>query len=69
MAMKDTDLIELRLDLIDRLAPYEITVRELFPFDEDLRALTNLPSKQREKQFNALVDKIRTHYKKQKRVG
>ena len=66
---KGTDLIELRLDLIDRLAPYEITVKELYPFDEDLRALAKLPSKQREKRFNELVDKIRTHYKKQKRVG
>ena len=66
---KGTDLIELRLDLIDRLAPYEITVKELYPFDEDLRALAKLPSKQRDKRFNELVDKIRTHYKKQKRVG
>lgn len=69
MAKKDTDLVELKLDLIDRLAPYEITVTNLYPFDEDIRALAKLPSKQREKHFNNLVDKIRTHYKKQKRLG
>lgn len=66
---KDTDLIGLRLDLIDRLAPYEITAKELYPFDGDLRAIAKLPSKQRKKRFNDLVDRIRTHYKKQKRVG
>ena len=69
MANKDMDLVELKLALIDRLARYEITVKDLYPFEEDLRALVDKPSKQREKQFNNLVDKIRTHYKKQQRVG
>lgn len=59
---------ELRLDMIDRLEPYGLTTRELIPFDEELRALVDLPSKQRAKQFNKLADKIRTYYKKQKRV-
>jgi hypothetical protein len=69
--MKDMlgqDLKLLRLDMIDRLEPYGVTSKELIPFDDELRALVDLPSKQREKQFNKLADKIRTYYKKQKRV-
>lgn len=62
------ELKALRLNLIDRLEPYGISVGELYPFDEELRSLVKLPSKQREKQFNNLADKIRTHYMKLRRV-
>lgn len=67
--MGEMEIRELRLDLIDRLHSYGVTVKELIPFDEELRALVVLPSKQREKQLNKLADKIRTYYKKQSRVG
>lgn len=59
---------ELKLDMIDRLVSYGVTPKELIPFEADMRALVGLPSKQREKQFNKLADKIRTYYKKLKRV-
>ena len=67
-AVLEWDLKLLRLDMIDRLEPYGVASKELIPFDDELRALVDLPSKQREKQFNRLADKIRTYYKKQKRV-
>ena len=67
-AMLGQALKLLRLDMIDRLEPYGVTSKELIPFDDELRALVDLPSKQREKQFNRLADKIRTYYKKLKRV-
>lgn len=67
--MKEMEIRELRLDLIDRLHPYGVTGKELIPFDEELIALVGLPSKQREKQLNKLADKIRTYYKKRSRVG
>ena len=47
----------------------DLVIVDLYPFEDDLRALVDKPLEQREKQFNNLVDKIRTHCKKQKRVG
>ena len=41
----EQDLKLLRLDMIDRLEPYGVTSKELIPFDDELRALVDLPSK------------------------
>ena len=60
--MKEMEIRELRLDLIDRLHSYGVTVKELIPFDEELRALVGLPAKQRERQLNKLAGTIGTDY-------
>lgn len=62
------ELKELRLELIDRLSSYGVTVKELYPFDDEARAISEMPLKRREKAFNELCNKIRAHYKKMRRI-
>ena len=62
------ELKGLRLDMIDHLEPYEITAREISPFDEELISLVDIPLIRRKDEFIKLADKIKTHYNKHKRV-
>lgn len=57
------ELVKLRLDLVDRLAPYEITGKDLIPYDDEVRAILSLPENEQKKRLNRLVDKIRSQYK------
>lgn len=56
------ELIELRLDLIDRLT-LDITVQDIYGYEEELRALVNFPSNERGERLNQLVQKIKKQYK------
>ena len=62
------ELKELRLDLIDLVSPYGVSGKDTLPFDEELVALADLPSKQRDNQLKELAAKICKYYKKTKRV-
>ena len=58
----------LKLDLIDLLSPYGITGKELYPFEDDVKAIVEMPSDKREKALRELCDRIKTHYDKRRRV-
>ena len=64
----DLKIKELRLDLIDLVSPYGVSGKDLQMFDEELVALVDLSSKQRDKQLKELAVKICKYYKKTKRV-
>ena len=59
------ELRKIRLDLIDKMEPYGIRAKDLYRFDDELRAIADLPSYEREKQLNELRDRIRSAKKKQ----
>ena len=58
----------LKLDLIDLLSPYGITGKELYPFEDDVEVIVEMPSDKREKALRELCDRIKTHYDKRRRV-
>lgn len=59
----------LKLDLIDLLSPYGITGKELYPFEDDVEVIVEMPSDKREKALRELCDRIKTHYDKRRRVS
>lgn len=52
------ELRRLKLDLLDRLSEYEITVKEIYSYEGEIRALLDYPSDERAKRFNCLVQNI-----------
>lgn len=62
------ELKELRLELVDRLSAYGVTVKELYPFDNEVRVIAEMSANRRGKALNELCNKIRAHYKKIGRV-
>lgn len=54
----------LRLDLVDRFSDYGLGGSELKAYDGDLKALLHFSGKERERRFNALVQKIRSQHKR-----
>lgn len=66
--LKNLTIKELRLDLIDMVSPYGVTIRELFLFDEEVQSLAELAPEIQRKNLYELAEKIKGYYKKQKRV-
>lgn len=64
----DIELKELRLDLIDLVAPYGVLGKELWAFDEEVSSLVGLDQEIQRKKLYELAEKIKEYYKKQKRV-
>lgn len=62
---KETNLTvaEIKLELIDRVAPYDIKAGELISYETEVRALLSFPEKERRKRLNMLVDKIRSQHR------
>lgn len=66
--LKNLTIKELRLDLIDMVSPYGVTIRELYLFDEEVQSLAEVAPEIQRKSLYELVEKIKGYYKKQKRV-
>lgn len=66
--LKNLTIKELRLDLIDMVSPYGVTIRELYLFDEEVQSLAELAPEIQRKSLYELAEKIKGYYKKQKRV-
>ncbi len=58
----DLELRAIKLDLIDSLSPM-ISAKELYVYDEDIKALLKYPLNERARRFNMLVQKIREQHK------
>lgn len=63
MDAEKLELIGIRLRLLDLVAPYEITVKQLLPFSDECLAILQIPLQEREKALYELVNKIRKYYK------
>lgn len=55
----------LKLDILDRLAGYDLDLSKLRSYENDLRAIVDMPPQRRKAQFNKLLDKIRSVCKRQ----
>lgn len=65
----ELELKSLRLDLVDRFSDYGLGGAELRAYDGDLKALLHFSGKERDRRFNALVQKIRSKHKRRDRDG
>lgn len=65
----DNTVIAFKLELIDRLENYDIKVNDLYAYEDELRAIADMPPQRRKIQFNNLVSRIRSNCKKKARGG
>ncbi len=68
MRDNDIELREIRLDLIDLVSPYGVSPKALWTFDEEVCSLVGADPEIQRKNLNELAERIKKHYKKEKRV-
>lgn len=56
----DYDIVQLKLDIIDRLERYDLDYSKLRAYEDELRAIATMPPQRKKAQFNRLVEKIRS---------
>lgn len=56
----DHEIVQLKLDVVDRLERYDLDYSKLRAYEDELRAIATMPSQWKKAQFNRLIEKIRS---------
>lgn len=56
----DHEIVQLKLDVVDRLERYDLDYSKLRAYEDELRAIATMPSQRKKAQFNRLIEKIRS---------